>query len=413
MTVHFIGAGPGAADLITVRGRDLLARCPVCLYAGSVVPPELLAHCPPGARLVDTAPLSLDEIEAEFVAAHAAGAGRGAAALGRPLDLERGRRAGAAAGGARHPLHADPGRAGLRRRGGGARARADHPRGGAEPGADPRLRPRLGDARGRDAGGLRRAPARRSRSTSPSTRCRGWWPSSRRSTAPTARWRWWRGRAGRRSGWCAATLGDDRGGARGRPDRPDGDDLRRARASPPRASATARSTTPATSGASAGGPGHDASATPSRGWRRTLPEFEPGHVWLAGAGPGGLGCLTLEVVAALAAGRRGGLRRAGRPGGAARRRRRRAALRRQAARPAVDRRRRRSTRCWSRLARGGRAGAAAEGRRPDALRPRRRGGAGAGARRACRSASCRASARPSGRWRARGSRRRSAASARR
>jgi len=73
MTVFFIGAGPGAADLITVRGRDLLARCPVCLYAGSVVPPELLAHCPPGARLVNTAPLSLDEIEAEYVAAHAAG----------------------------------------------------------------------------------------------------------------------------------------------------------------------------------------------------------------------------------------------------------------------------------------------------------------------------------------------------
>lgn len=73
MTVHFIGAGPGAADLITVRGRDLLARCPVCLYAGSVVPPELLAHCPPDARLVNTAPLSLDEIEAEFVAAFEAG----------------------------------------------------------------------------------------------------------------------------------------------------------------------------------------------------------------------------------------------------------------------------------------------------------------------------------------------------
>jgi precorrin-4/cobalt-precorrin-4 C11-methyltransferase len=73
VTVHFIGAGPGAADLITVRGRDLLARCPVCLYAGSVVPRALLGHCPPGARLVDTAPLSLDEIEAEYVAAHEAG----------------------------------------------------------------------------------------------------------------------------------------------------------------------------------------------------------------------------------------------------------------------------------------------------------------------------------------------------
>ena len=71
MTVHFIGAGPGAADLITVRGRDLLARCPVCLYAGSLVPPDLLAYCPPGARIVDTAPLTLDAIEAEYAAAHA------------------------------------------------------------------------------------------------------------------------------------------------------------------------------------------------------------------------------------------------------------------------------------------------------------------------------------------------------
>jgi len=73
MTVHFIGAGPGAADLITLRGRDLLARCPVCLYAGSIVPPDMLAHCGPGTRLLDTAPLSLDAIEAEFVAADAAG----------------------------------------------------------------------------------------------------------------------------------------------------------------------------------------------------------------------------------------------------------------------------------------------------------------------------------------------------
>lgn len=72
MIVHFIGAGPGAADLITVRGRDLIARCPVCLYAGSIVPPELLVHCPAGARIVDTAPMSLDQIEAEFAAAHAA-----------------------------------------------------------------------------------------------------------------------------------------------------------------------------------------------------------------------------------------------------------------------------------------------------------------------------------------------------
>jgi precorrin-4/cobalt-precorrin-4 C11-methyltransferase len=73
VTVHFIGAGPGAADLITVRGRDLLARCPVCLYAGSIVSPALLAYCPQDGRLVDTAPMSLDEIEAEYFAAHEVG----------------------------------------------------------------------------------------------------------------------------------------------------------------------------------------------------------------------------------------------------------------------------------------------------------------------------------------------------
>jgi precorrin-4/cobalt-precorrin-4 C11-methyltransferase len=73
MTVHFIGAGPGAADLITLRGRDILARCPVCLYAGSIVPPELLMHCPPNARLIDTAPMTLDQIEQEYLTAEAAG----------------------------------------------------------------------------------------------------------------------------------------------------------------------------------------------------------------------------------------------------------------------------------------------------------------------------------------------------
>ena len=72
MTVHFIGAGPGAADLITVRGRDLLARCPVCLYAGSIVPAEMLGWCGQNTRLVDTAPMSLDEIEAEYVRAQVA-----------------------------------------------------------------------------------------------------------------------------------------------------------------------------------------------------------------------------------------------------------------------------------------------------------------------------------------------------
>ena len=66
MTIHFIGAGPGAPDLITLRGRDLIANCPVCLYAGSLVPAALLEYCPPAARIVDTAPMSLDEIVAEF-----------------------------------------------------------------------------------------------------------------------------------------------------------------------------------------------------------------------------------------------------------------------------------------------------------------------------------------------------------
>jgi precorrin-4/cobalt-precorrin-4 C11-methyltransferase len=79
MKVHFIGAGPGAADLITVRGAKLIGNCPVCLYAGSIVSPELLQYCPEGARIIDTAPMSLDEIEAEYV--KAAGEGRDVARL--------------------------------------------------------------------------------------------------------------------------------------------------------------------------------------------------------------------------------------------------------------------------------------------------------------------------------------------
>ena len=73
MTVYFIGAGPGAADLITVRGQRLLRRCPVCLYAGSIMPDDLLALCPPDARIVDTGPLNLEQIIAELRAARPAG----------------------------------------------------------------------------------------------------------------------------------------------------------------------------------------------------------------------------------------------------------------------------------------------------------------------------------------------------
>ncbi|KAB0679641.1 precorrin-4 C(11)-methyltransferase [Aureimonas leprariae] len=73
MSVHFIGAGPGAPDLITLRGLRLIERCPVCLYAGSLVPAEIVASAPAGARVLDTAPMTLDEIVAEMEAAHKAG----------------------------------------------------------------------------------------------------------------------------------------------------------------------------------------------------------------------------------------------------------------------------------------------------------------------------------------------------
>tara|TARA_R110002073_G_scaffold23691_2_gene80572 strand:- start:547 stop:1332 length:786 start_codon:yes stop_codon:yes gene_type:complete len=73
MTVHFVGAGPGAPDLLTLRGRDIIAACPVCLYAGSLVPEAILGHCPKGARIVNTAPLSLNQIMDEIRAAHDAG----------------------------------------------------------------------------------------------------------------------------------------------------------------------------------------------------------------------------------------------------------------------------------------------------------------------------------------------------
>ena len=66
MTVHFIGAGPGAPDLLTLRGRNLIAQCELCLYAGSLVPDEILAHCPPHAQKINTAPLNLEEIIKEI-----------------------------------------------------------------------------------------------------------------------------------------------------------------------------------------------------------------------------------------------------------------------------------------------------------------------------------------------------------
>jgi precorrin-4/cobalt-precorrin-4 C11-methyltransferase len=73
LTVHFIGAGPGAADLLTLRAARLIGQCPVVLYAGALVPEAVLAHAAPGARLVDTQHLDLDAIVAELRDAHAAG----------------------------------------------------------------------------------------------------------------------------------------------------------------------------------------------------------------------------------------------------------------------------------------------------------------------------------------------------
>lgn len=73
MTIHFIGAGPGAADMITLRGKKLIESSPVCLYAGSLVPEEMLSWCPKDAKIINTAPLDLDKIEAEFVSAHEKG----------------------------------------------------------------------------------------------------------------------------------------------------------------------------------------------------------------------------------------------------------------------------------------------------------------------------------------------------
>ncbi|WP_040792653.1 precorrin-4 C(11)-methyltransferase [Nocardia paucivorans] len=73
MTVHFIGAGPGAADLLTVRAVELLRECPVCLYPGTYLDPAVLAHCAPDAELIDTQRLDLDQITEQLVRAHAAG----------------------------------------------------------------------------------------------------------------------------------------------------------------------------------------------------------------------------------------------------------------------------------------------------------------------------------------------------
>ena len=127
MTVHFIGAGPGAADLITVRGRTLVEKCPVCLYAGSIVRRDPGLVFTGGARRRHGS-LDLDAVVAEFIRAHERGEDL-APSFRRPLDLERARRADAPPRCPAHPLHAHPRRTGLRGRRRCARARADGPGG--------------------------------------------------------------------------------------------------------------------------------------------------------------------------------------------------------------------------------------------------------------------------------------------
>ena len=151
MTVHFIGAGPGAPDLITVRGRDLIARSSVCLYAGSLIPPALLDHCPEGARIVDTAPLDLDAIVKLCVEATARGEDVARlhsgdlsiwSAMGE--QLRRLERAGV-------DVHGHARRARFRRRRRRAQARTDAARPRPILGADAHVRPRFADARARNA----------------------------------------------------------------------------------------------------------------------------------------------------------------------------------------------------------------------------------------------------------------------
>jgi precorrin-4/cobalt-precorrin-4 C11-methyltransferase len=154
MTVHFIGAGPGAPDLITVRGRDLIARCPVCLYAGSLVPRALLDHCPPGARIVDTAPMSLDEIVAEVPRARLPA--RDVAACIRAISRCGARWASSfAASRPGHRLHVTPGVPSFAAAAAALGQELTLPEVAQTVVLTRTVRPRLGDAGRREARGLR------------------------------------------------------------------------------------------------------------------------------------------------------------------------------------------------------------------------------------------------------------------
>ena len=324
MTVHFIGAGPGAADLITLRGRDLLARCPVCLYAGSIVRAGAARALPAGARLVDTAPLSLDEIEAEYVAAHAAGQDvarlhsgdlsvwsavaeqvRRLERHGIPYTLTPGVPAFAAAAAALGRELTIPevaqslvltrvsGRASAMPAGETLAGFGAHRRHAGDPSRDARLDRVVAELTPLYGGDCPVAIVSRAS-----------WPDERVLTRHA---------------------GNDRGGARGRPDRPHGDDLRRplARAEGFRESALYDAALPAALSRT----GRSERQRQNQG-DATLGTPRPAELaagssramsgWPAPA-RASLGCLTLDVLAALGRGRCGGLRRAGR----SRRRRRR------------------------------------------------------------------------------------------
>ena len=156
MTVWFVGAGPGAPDLLTVRAHRLLAAAPVVLYAGSLVPPEVLAGTRPGARLVDTAELDLDAITGRPRRGARGRARRGAAAQRRPVDLQCGGRADPQARRRGRAVADRPWRARLRRRRGRAAAGADPARGRPDRGADQDLGPGDPDAARRGPGRARR-----------------------------------------------------------------------------------------------------------------------------------------------------------------------------------------------------------------------------------------------------------------
>src|SRR5712671_3440466 len=156
MTVHFIGAGPGAPDLITVRGLRLIERCPVCLYAGSLVPREIVAAAPPDAKVIDTAPLTLDEIIVEIEAAHRQDIEIARVHSGDPslygAIAEQIRRLEALG----IPYDVTPGGSGLRRRRGRAAPRADITGRGANRDPDPHRDALFGDAGNREPRSLRR-----------------------------------------------------------------------------------------------------------------------------------------------------------------------------------------------------------------------------------------------------------------